>query len=170
MEMLVLLMGSNTGRREARLQQALEAMGERIGPPICSSRIWETQAWGGVADGDFLNQAHRFEADVEVFRLLAILQEVEGVLGRTLSERWGNREIDIDILVYGSLCLRHESLNVPHLHLSTRRFALVPLHEVAPEWRHPETGNTAAEMLLHCRDDSKVVPFEGSPQRSFSFK
>lgn len=154
--MLVLLMGSNVGKREEYLKEAQSAVSGLLGAPIASSQIWETAAWGGVAQGSFLNQAHRFSSVLDPFQLLQSFKKIEQQIGRRATERWGNREIDIDILVYGSQCVGHKELQIPHPRLSQRRFALIPLEEVASEWLHPITGQTVADLLFECTDETSV--------------
>jgi len=154
--MLVLLMGSNEGNREEYLQKALSCVVDLLGLPLVSSRIWETAVWGGVAHASFLNQAHSFFTLLDPFELLHSLKRIESQMGRRVTERWGNREIDIDILVYGSQCVSDSILQIPHPRLAERRFALIPLMEVAPEWRHPTTGKSAAELLAECTDEASV--------------
>ncbi|MFZ9939865.1 MAG: 2-amino-4-hydroxy-6-hydroxymethyldihydropteridine diphosphokinase [Bacteroidia bacterium] len=157
MELLVLLMGSNVGNREEYLQMALSEVVDVLGEPIASSRIWETAAWGGVAEDSFLNQAHSFHSNKDPFDLLQSLKRIERKIGRRATERWGNREIDVDILVYGSHCVHDSVLQIPHPRLSDRRFALIPLCEVAPGWRHPLSGQTVENMLMACTDDASVL-------------
>lgn len=157
MDRLVLLMGSNVGKREVYLEHALILVVELLGSPIASSKIWETAAWGGVAQGSFLNQAHSFITDSDPFDLLHSLKRIESEMGRQVTERWGNREIDIDILVYGSRCVLDSELQIPHPRLADRRFALIPLCEVAPEWRHPITRQSALDLLAECKDETRVV-------------
>jgi 2-amino-4-hydroxy-6-hydroxymethyldihydropteridine diphosphokinase len=154
---LVLLMGSNVGNREEYLQKALSYVVDLLGLPIVSSSIWETAVWGGVAYGSFLNQAHSFFTHSDPFDLLHSLKKIELQMGRRATERWGNREIDIDILVYGTQCVSDFRLQIPHPRLAERRFALIPLMEVAPEWRHPATGQSAAELLADCKDEAPVL-------------
>jgi len=158
-ETLVLLMGSNVGKRKVCLEEALVAVTPHLGPPVASSQIWETAAWGGVAIDPFLNQAHRFSSTLDPFELLNIIKDAETKIGRTATERWGNREIDIDILIYGSRYMNEPSLHIPHARLEDRRFALISLCEVAPEWCHPVTGLSALRMLHDCRDETVARPF-----------
>jgi 7,8-dihydro-6-hydroxymethylpterin-pyrophosphokinase len=79
--------------------------------------------------------------------LLRALQSIETAVGRTPSFRNGPREIDIDILDLGGRSRRLRDPILPHPRMARRRFVLAPLAELAPEWRHPESGRTAAEML-----------------------
>ena len=154
--MLVLLMGSNVGKREEYLKEAHSAVAGLLGAPMASSQIWETAAWGGVAQGSFLNQAHRFSSVLNPFQLLQSLKKIEQQIGRRATDRWGNREIDIDILVYGSQWVSQPDLQIPHPRLSQRRFALIPMAEIASEWRHPITGQSVTDLLADCLDESSV--------------
>jgi len=91
---------------------------------------------------------------------LGILDQVKAIeraMGRTANERWGPREIDIDILLYDGLVHSGDGLEVPHPGLERRKFVLVPLREIAPDLIHPVNGLTVSEMAAACRDDSRVV-------------
>ena len=68
------------------------------------------------------------------------------ILGRIRRERWGSREIDIDILSYGSRIIDKDDLIIPHPEIENRSFVLMPMLEFSPEWRHPETGITVKEI------------------------
>jgi 2-amino-4-hydroxy-6-hydroxymethyldihydropteridine diphosphokinase len=80
-------------------------------------------------------------------RLLALLKKVERTVGRTRTFRNGPREIDVDILDIEGLRRRRTDPILPHPRLTQRRFVLAPLSELAPFWRHPETGATASTLL-----------------------
>jgi len=90
-------------------------------------------------------------AEVEVFispeELLEELLDIEREVGRKREEKWGPRTIDLDILFYDDLVIESESLTVPHPDLENRIFVLLPLFEIAPDFRHPVTGKSAARML-----------------------
>jgi 2-amino-4-hydroxy-6-hydroxymethyldihydropteridine diphosphokinase len=76
-------------------------------------------------------------------------------------ERWGSRTLDVDILLYDTAVLDQPGLTVPHPRLAERRFALVPLIEIAPQLRHPQLGLSAAELLARCPDHLPVRPWQG---------
>jgi 2-amino-4-hydroxy-6-hydroxymethyldihydropteridine diphosphokinase len=80
-------------------------------------------------------------------RLLALVKRVERTVGRTPSFRNGPREIDVDILDLEGIRMAGADPILPHPRLSERRFVLAPLAELAPGWRHPATGESAAELL-----------------------
>jgi 2-amino-4-hydroxy-6-hydroxymethyldihydropteridine diphosphokinase len=149
MAMAYIGLGSNLGDREATLRAALGRL--RAHPHIevtAESRLIETAPVGGPpGQPAFLNGAAAVETDLEPHALLDALKETERALGRRPRERWGPREIDLDLLLYGDRIVETDRLTVPHPRLSERRFALGPLAEIAPDARDPVTGRTVRAML-----------------------
>jgi 7,8-dihydro-6-hydroxymethylpterin-pyrophosphokinase len=84
------------------------------------------------------------------------LLAIETRLGRIRTEKYGPRTIDIDILLFNRLVYRSPELSVPHPELANRRFALVPLKEIAPRYLHPVRQKTIARLLLECKDPLPV--------------
>jgi len=95
----------------------------------------------------FLNACVMAETGLSPEELLDLLKQMEDALGRIPEKRWGPRLIDLDILFYDGLSVRSDRLTIPHREMERRAFVLLPLAQVAPEWRHPETGRTPGEML-----------------------
>jgi 2-amino-4-hydroxy-6-hydroxymethyldihydropteridine diphosphokinase len=91
--------------------------------------------------------------------LLSSLLSIENLLGRIRKEKWGSREIDIDILFFGSQVIETNELKVPHPSIADRRFTLVPLVEIAPNFIHPITKKTCSELLHLCSDLLEVKPY-----------
>ena len=107
-----------------------------------------TRPIGGPPGQDpFLNAALRITTDLSPWQLLAAARDVEQRMGRHRRERWGPREIDIDILLYDHEVLASEELCVPHPRMAMRRFVLEPASEVGSDMIHPLTGWTVAELL-----------------------
>jgi len=142
-------LGSNLGDREAAIRVALDRL--RAHPHIevtATSRLIETEPVGGPpGQPAFLNGAAAVETDLDPHALLDALKQIEHALGRRPRERWGPREIDLDLLLHGDRVVETERLTVPHPRLSERRFVLGPLAEIAPDARDPVTGRTVREML-----------------------
>lgn len=141
-------LGSNLGDKAAHIRAALERLAEADDLDVVRvSRFYRT-APVGVTDQDwFVNAAAIVETGRPPRGLLDLLLSIEGEMGRVRRERWGPRIIDLDLLFYDDRVVAEEGLTLPHPRLSRRRFVLRPLTETAPEWRHPETGLTPAQML-----------------------
>lgn len=138
MARVFLSLGSNLGDRRAMLRSALLAL-EREGLRIVRrSSLYETAPVGVTGQPPFLNQAVEVETDLAPEDLLAVCQRIEGALGRVRRERWGPRTVDIDILLYDRRVVHTGSLQIPHPRLTTRRFALEPLLEIAPDAALPD--------------------------------
>lgn len=141
-------LGSNEGDREAKLVAALRALAhiDAVSVVGCSS-LYES-APVGPPQPRYLNAVVALACDLEPQRLLAILKQIERDLGREPSAaRWGPRPIDLDILLWDGVVVADPNLQVPHLELHKRRFALEPLSEVAPEVLHPVLGETVQHLL-----------------------
>jgi 2-amino-4-hydroxy-6-hydroxymethyldihydropteridine diphosphokinase len=133
-ERVFLGLGSNLGDREALLRTALERIAGLPGTDLVRvSAIRETEPWGVTDQPPFLNAAAEIRTELEPQALLAALKEIEGEVGRRPTFRWGPREIDLDLLLYGSRRLETETLRLPHPQILERDFVREPLAEIAPE-------------------------------------
>lgn len=151
-----LLLGSNLGDRYRNLEDAAHVINEQVGQIIRKSSIYSTAAWGNTAQPDFYNQAIELLTRHEPGSLLEILLSIEAALGRVRRERWGERIIDIDVLLCGDLVIDTPKLKIPHPEMHNRRFALVPLAEIAAEFIHPKLQKTIDEVLAACPDTLAV--------------
>ena len=125
--------GSNLGDREAHLRRAIDLISAEDGIEVSGvSEIRETEPWGPVEQGPFLNGAVRIETALVPRQLLGRLLEIERLMGRVRGERFGPRTIDLDLLVYGDQTVDEPGLTVPHPRLHERRFALEPLADLDP--------------------------------------
>jgi 2-amino-4-hydroxy-6-hydroxymethyldihydropteridine diphosphokinase len=150
-------LGSNLGDRARFLQRALTELKLVPGVKIVwTSGVYESDPWGKTDQPRFLNAVVEVEAEHEPVALLEQLQAIERRLGRTASERWGPREIDIDILLYDGLVYGDERVTVPHPELERRRFVLVPLREIAADLVHPVSGLTVEELAAACPDRGAI--------------
>ncbi len=152
-----LLLGSNLGDRTARLEQARADLAATAGSIMAASSLYETAAWGVEDQPAFLNQVLAVETELDGPTLLAACLAAEQQQGRERHVHWGARTLDVDILLFGQEVIATPSLTVPHPALPARRFALVPLAELAPRLVHPQLHRTIAELLAACPDELAVT-------------
>jgi len=160
-------MPSDAGAPSHTIRAALHALQEAGVEVIAASALYGTPCFPAGAGPDYVNAAARLRADLEPDGLLAILHDIEARFGRTRARRWGQRTLDLDLVACGDAVLPDlatymawhdldpaaqmerapERLILPHPRLQERAFVLVPLNDVAPDWRHPVSGLTVTEML-----------------------
>ena len=107
----------------------------------------------------FLNQVLKVETILEPQEVLQECLAIEHEMGRVRKERWGERNIDIDLLFYENAIIEQPQLIVPHPRLHERNFVLLPLHEICPNWRHPILNKNIAELMADCSDSlaAKII-------------
>jgi 2-amino-4-hydroxy-6-hydroxymethyldihydropteridine diphosphokinase len=157
MKIAALLLGSNVGDRPGYLLLANEKIGKAAGKITSVSNLYETAPWGITDQRSFLNQAILLETELEPRGLLDVLLDIEMQLGRERREKWGPRIIDIDILYYDNRIVNEAHLTIPHPFLPERRFSLMPLNEITPQWIHPGIQKSVSQMLEECTDQGEVV-------------
>ncbi|RPH35253.1 2-amino-4-hydroxy-6-hydroxymethyldihydropteridine diphosphokinase [bacterium] len=151
-------LGSNLGERHRFLNAAAAELRGLPGTTVIwYSSVYETDPYGVKEQPKFLNAVGEIETSLDPPELLKELKRIEQSVGRKGRERWGPREIDLDILVYDGLVYSDESVTVPHPELERRKFVLLPLREIAPDLVHPVNGMTVEERTRQCRDEGRVV-------------
>jgi 2-amino-4-hydroxy-6-hydroxymethyldihydropteridine diphosphokinase len=153
---LVLLLGSNEGDSLNKLIKARLLLQSTLGEIQISSSVYRTKAWGKTNQPDFLNQVVVMHYAGKANEALDAILTIESNLGRKRNEKWGPRIIDIDILYFGSKVYNSAELTVPHPALHTRRFTLVPLVEIIPEFIHPVFHKSQQQLLDACTDTLEV--------------
>jgi 2-amino-4-hydroxy-6-hydroxymethyldihydropteridine diphosphokinase len=150
-------LGSNVGDRRANLQAAVDALPAHGADVLASSSVYDTDPVGLVLDQpEFLNACVRVRTALEPEALLDACKAVERELGRVAGGvRHGPRPIDVDLLLLGDETYRSERLTLPHEQVTSRRFVLVPLLELAPELSVPGAGR-AADALTALGDEGGV--------------
>jgi 2-amino-4-hydroxy-6-hydroxymethyldihydropteridine diphosphokinase len=152
-------LGSNIGDRLRYLNDAALALGKIRGTRIIwCSQVYESDPYGKTDQPKFLNAAAELETELPPGELLPELKSIEERLGRKAGERWGPREIDLDVLLYDGVVVSDDHIKVPHPDLENRRFALISLREIAPDLVHPVSGMTISELAAVCPDHSRVMP------------
>jgi 2-amino-4-hydroxy-6-hydroxymethyldihydropteridine diphosphokinase len=140
-----LSLGSNLGDREANLRDAIARLGS-LGHAATVSSLYETEPVELTSQPWFLNCAVQFETEKMPRQLLKAILDIERAMGRVRTKNKGPRNIDIDILLFGSSIVEIQGLTIPHPALHQRRFVLEPLAEIAPEVRHPVFKKTVREL------------------------
>jgi len=148
-----LLLGGNLGNREDNLSQAISLIAVQIGEIEAVSSIYETAAWGKEDQPAFLNQAISVKTHFTALEVLRKALDIEQSLGRIRKEKWGERLIDIDLILFGDEIINIANLlHVPHPHMQVRKFVMAPLAEIAPEVIHPVLGQTVKSIYENITD------------------
>lgn len=149
---IFLLLGSNQGNPADRLADAAERIGQNAGRILTRSSLYRTEAWGMQDQPEFYNQVLKVQSSWNPQRLLEKLLAIEESMGRVRVQKWGPRIIDIDLLFYHQRVIDTPDLQVPHPGIPQRKFTLLPLSEIAPDFVHPVSGKSIATLLKECRD------------------
>lgn len=151
-------LGSNLGDSIQLLKDAQALIEKQAGKVKSASSMYESEPWGFTSPNNFINQVLLFETSIIPSELLGILQRIELGQGRVKFDRQGydSRTMDIDILFYNNLIIDNPGLTIPHPRLHLRRFALLPMVEIAPDFVHPVFNKTVSQLLDECGDNGKV--------------
>jgi 2-amino-4-hydroxy-6-hydroxymethyldihydropteridine diphosphokinase len=156
MNQAYLLTGGNLGNSKENLATAQALLTEHCGTIVAASSIYETAAWGKTDQPAFLNQALKIETRLNARQLIRRILKVEKMMGRIREEKYGPRIIDIDILLFNDEIHQYHFLKLPHPEMQNRRFALLPLAEIAPSIVHPVFKKTITVLLDECADELPV--------------
>ncbi len=146
--MVYVALGSNKGDRLGYLKKALNEINKQSDCEVeKTGGVYETKAYGNIKQKNFYNTAALIKTNLSQMELLLLLKELEIKIGRTGSERWGPREIDIDILFFDDLIYSNDELTIPHKEVEKRDFVLIPLADINDKFIHPVL-NKSIEVLL----------------------
>jgi 2-amino-4-hydroxy-6-hydroxymethyldihydropteridine diphosphokinase len=160
MKKVFLCLGSNLGDRAENLKQAELRIVEHVGSIVSVSSVYETEPWGFESESKFLNKVLCIKTDLSPSGLLGRILMIESQLGRIRCEtQYKSRNIDIDILFYNNDIVKEPALEIPHPRMHERRFALIPIVEIAPDLVHPVLKKTLRSILRSCPDKSSVRLF-----------
>ena len=157
MNEVFLMIGSNLGDRHNNLYLAIILIEERLGKVFRKSSVYETEPFGIKEQPSFLNKIISVLNDNNPQIILATILEIEKILGRERTVKWAERIIDIDILFFGNKIINESNLIIPHEGIEFRRFTLIPLDEIIPDFTHPKIHETIHEILEVCNDSLAVV-------------
>jgi len=165
MTKLYILLGGNLGDKKRIFSDVSTLLNERLGKISSQSAIYETEPWGFESPDLFWNQVLELSTNLSPEEVLAQTQQIELELGRIRKEnQYSSRLIDIDILFYGDQIINQENLTVPHPRIQERKFALIPLCEIAPELIHPVLRKSMRQLLVESTDPLKVEKVTNFPE------
>jgi len=151
------------GPPRATCEAALAELAGR-GLRIVRRSRWYESAPVPLADQPwYVNGVVAVETDLSPEALLALLHDVERQFGRERRELNAARVLDLDLLAYGDLVRRDPPPILPHPRLAERAFVVLPLADVAPDWRHPVTGQSVADMRQALPPEQAIRPLAGPP-------
>lgn len=158
MNTVYLLLGSNLGNSKELFQKAIQMLELSVGVINSLSCLYESPPWGFKHENNFINQALKVSTELSPLKILNACILIEHQLGRTRAntDNYEARTLDIDILLFNTELVNDTNLIIPHLHLHNRRFALLPLAEIAPKLIHPKFDKTINQLLYSCIDNSDV--------------
>ena len=162
MNVTYLCLGGNIGDRQKALELANAKINQIIGEVSLKSPIYETEAWGVDNQQAYLNQCIEVKTELMPNELILSLLSIEKELGRerSISLTYQPRTIDIDILLYNNEVIETEELTVPHPRLHLRKFVLIPLNAIAPNYLHPIFNKTIFSLLNESLDHLEVKLFK----------
>lgn len=151
--------GSNLGDKVANCREAVRRICRSEGITVLrQSSLYQTDPVGMKDQDRFVNGMVAVETDLPPEELLNRLLAIETEMGRVRTVRWGPRIIDLDLIGYGEQVVRSETLTLPHPEAAHRRFVLVPLQEIEPEWIHPVLRKSVSHLIENLPADDQVHP------------
>ena len=155
-ELLILSLGSNLGDRAFALHQAIGNLRNEVGNLLGVSPVYETEPYAVGNHPSYLNLVAAFSSRLDPETVLSITQKIELQSGRKSKGDLSPRLIDIDLISYGEHKIQNKSLVLPHPRLHLRKFVLIPLLDVCPNWKNPSTGDPLCDLISNCTDSSWV--------------
>jgi 2-amino-4-hydroxy-6-hydroxymethyldihydropteridine diphosphokinase len=154
--MILIALGANlpsvAGTPEATLRAALSALAIRGITVESQSGFYRSPAWPHPSDPPYINAVARVRTQLSPAELLATLHDVEAQFGRRRGEKNAPRTLDLDLIDYDGR-MQNGPPQLPHPRAADRAFVLVPLRDVAPDWRHPVNGRTVSELIAALREN-----------------
>lgn len=145
MTTVFIALGSNLAEPLTQLRQAVNSLNNLAIGKVSVSSFYRSQPLGPQDQPDYINAVATFDTSLSPLALLDQLQAIENRQGRIRTRRWGERTLDLDILIYGNETISQERLTIPHYDMKNREFVIVPLYELAPDLTLPD-GSALADL------------------------
>lgn len=155
MALVYVALGANLQDPLQQLQQAVISL-QKFAKNLRISPFYQSKPLGPQDQPDYVNAVVQFETDLSPLALLDTLQQIENEQGRVRLRRWGERTLDLDILLYDDLQIQSQRLTVPHYDMQNREFVIVPLFDLAPELCLPG-GEKISTLYLNFRHHTMRV-------------
>lgn len=157
MNRLYILLGGNLGDKQKVFSETRERLNKLLGEITSRSAVYETEPWGFESSDLFWNQVLEISTSLSPEEVLCLTQQTEIELGRIRHpDQYSSRVMDIDILFYGNQVINQKNLVIPHPRIQERKFALIPLCDVAPDLVHPIFQKSIIRLLEECTDQLNV--------------
>ncbi|BBA80207.1 2-amino-4-hydroxy-6-hydroxymethyldihydropteridine pyrophosphokinase [cyanobacterium endosymbiont of Rhopalodia gibberula] len=153
-------LGSNLGNSFKILEKTIQIFDQLSEVYLKSHSHWYKTIPIGPPQPNYLNGCAILETYLVPDKLLETLLNIEQQWGRVRRERWGPRTLDLDLLLYGDLILKTDTLQIPHPRMTQRGFVLIPLAEISPNWVHPVSKKEIIQLLdeVNCSGVSLYQP------------
>lgn len=153
----ILMLGGNLGDVKSNFELALKKLECEKGSIFKQSSLYQSDPWGDTDQPPFLNQAIWYKTALKPEKLLEMVLGIENDLGRVRNRKNGPRIMDIDILLIDNQIINTLALTIPHPRMHLRRFNMLPLAELIPEWIHPILNKSMQELMDLCEDKTAVL-------------
>jgi 2-amino-4-hydroxy-6-hydroxymethyldihydropteridine diphosphokinase len=160
MNKVYILLGSNLKNPSKQVDIATKHIQKLIGEVKRTSALYETAAWGNTNQPNFLNQVLVVHTNYDAQKILTKILAIEQKMGRIRTTKNAPRIIDIDIIFFNKEIIKNKDLIIPHPLLQQRKFVLIPLNELSPQFKHPILNKTIHQLLPICKDDLKVTKID----------
>ncbi|MEN2840334.1 2-amino-4-hydroxy-6-hydroxymethyldihydropteridine pyrophosphokinase [Mannheimia haemolytica] len=155
MQTVYIALGSNLENPLEQLKQAVEKL-KKFANEFEISPFYGSKPVGPQDQPDYVNAVAKFSTDLSPTALLDKLQSIESEQGRVRVRRWGERTLDLDIILYGNQQIQTERLNVPHIEMKNREFVIVPMFDLTPDLVLP-TGEKLADIYAQFKDHQMII-------------
>ncbi|MDU0809405.1 2-amino-4-hydroxy-6-hydroxymethyldihydropteridine diphosphokinase [Aquirufa regiilacus] len=151
-----LSLGGNLGNTQEIFEACYPMIENKVGVILQQSSLYRTAAWGLQDQADFTNQVILVETTLNPHTILTEIQAIEKALGRERTITWGPRTLDLDILFIDQQIIQTTDLQVPHPRIQDRKFVLIPMEEIAGNFKHPVFNKSMIELLEETTDETAV--------------